>query len=383
MKIFLYEWGSYLNYDIMLCFKELGINYRCFSWKFEDKNYDEKFFHWFRHHVERDYFDVLFSVNFWPLLSEIAQEYHIPYVAWCYDNPLNVRNIERTLGNSVNTVVMFDRIQANEYQNAGFSTVIHMPLAVNIDRLVNTHVTRHERTKYSCDVSLVGSLYESAYQPIRDFLSDQMKGYVDGILAVQQNLYGCYLLDELINQSVISLANNYIKKEKHSDFRLQKEEVIFAIASEITRRERLLLLSLMSKKWDCHLYSFHTCDALKNVKIHSAIDYVTQMPKVFACSTINLNTSLKCIQSGIPLRVLDIIASGGFLLSNYQIELAEYFTGDEVIMYESISDAYEKAAYFLERDWARDKIIRSGQEKIVKYFSMKERIKEILELTDA
>ena len=52
-------------------------------------------------------------------------------------------------------------------------------------------------------------------------------------------------------------------------------------------------------------------------------DYYEQMPKIFRLSDVNLNISLRTIQTGIPLRVLDVLACGGFLISNYQEELAE------------------------------------------------------------
>jgi hypothetical protein len=44
------------------------------------------------------------------------------------------------------------------------------------------------------------------------------------------------------------------------------------------------------------------------------------------------------------------MAAGGFLLSNYQPELAELFRdGEEVVMYTSMDDLKEKAGYYLER----------------------------------
>ena len=40
---------------------------------------------------------------------------------------------------------------------------------------------------------------------------------------------------------------------------------------------------------------------------------------------------------------MDILGAGGFLLSNYQPELAEYFEdGKEVVMYHSRADLVEK-----------------------------------------
>lgn len=62
------------------------------------------------------------------------------------------------------------------------------------------------------------------------------------------------------------------------------------------------------------------------------VSYTAEMPDVFYRSKINLNLTLRSITSGIPLRA-DILGCGGFLLSNYQPELCEYFTPDVDFVY--------------------------------------------------
>lgn len=94
------------------------------------------------------------------------------------------------------------------------------------------------------------------------------------------------------------------------------------------------------------------------------------MPCVFRHSRLNLNPTLKCIQSGIPLRALDIMGARGVLLSNYQPELAEYFEDEkEVILYESMEDAIEKAAFYLKHESFRSSIALNGYQKVKEHFS--------------
>ena len=110
-------------------------------------------------------------------------------------------------------------------------------------------------------------------------------------------------------------------------------------------------------------------------------DYYDQMPKVFKASKINLNITLKIIQSGIPLRVMDILGSGGFLLTNYQPEIAEYFVdGEEVVMYESIEDAYEKAIFYIRNNDKRHQIAQNGHNKVRELFSYEKQLKSIFEI---
>ena len=60
-----------------------------------------------------------------------------------------------------------------------------------------------------------------------------------------------------------------------------------------------------------------------------------------------LNLTLRSITSGIPLRALDILGCGGFLLSNYQPELCEYFTPDVDFVYFNDMDDLEQKGLLL------------------------------------
>lgn len=381
MKLLIYEWNSYLQHDLIDICKKSGIEIDVFSWKFVDKNRDEKFGDWFSENISLDKYDALLSINYFPLLSEVSKKQNKIYIAWCYDNPLNVIEIEKTLGNANNYVVFFDRVQAMQYQNQGFDTVHYAPLGVNVDRLSKLKVSPQEQGKYSCDVSFVGSLYESKINEILAVTDEYAKGYIQALMNVQQKIYGYYMFDQLITDDFVAEINRKIKKE-HPDtkFVLLKEALTFAMASEVTRKDRLILLSLLGRRFDTRLYSFQSSEVLKGVKVHPPIDYVQEMPKVFASSKINLNPTLRCIQSGIPLRCFDIMGVGGFLLSTYQPELVEYFVpGEEMVVYESIEDAVEKAQFYLGHDNVRRKIAENGRKKVVEQFSLQKTLEQILE----
>ena len=67
---------------------------------------------------------------------------------------------------------------------------------------------------------------------------------------------------------------------------------------------------------------------------------------------------------------MDIMGAGGFLLSNYQPELAEYFVdGKEMVMYTGRQDLLDKVTYYLNNDEERISIAINGQKKIDKEYS--------------
>ncbi len=91
----------------------------------------------------------------------------------------------------------------------------------------------------------------------------------------------------------------------------------------------------------------------------------TEMPLIFNQTAININPTAKSIRSGLPLRIFDILGCGGFMLTNYQPELPEYFTiGEHLDIYESLDDLEYKVDYYLRHPSERKEIARNGYEHV-------------------
>lgn len=376
MKLLIFEWGAYTQPDITACFDKYHIDYRIVSYHFENKNEDSFFSHRFPKFLKEDTFDAVFSVNYFPLVAQACFDNNIKYLSWSYDNPLNVPNIEDTLGLPTNFVFLFDKVQVKGYTDKGFQNVFHLPLAVNTERLDRIRLTNEDLARFSSEISFVGKLYQS---PLGDYMSamdDYCKGYLDSICEAQLKLYGCYLLDELITDDLVNKINTHYKELKpDTTFQLSKEALSYACAAQVTRKERLLLLSLLSSHHQVKLYSREQNALLKNVQYMGNCGYLQQMPKIFKASRINLNMTLKILQVGMPLRVLDILGAGGFLLSNWQLELAENYENEkEIVMYDSIEDAYAKADFYLSHEDLRQQIALNGYEKTKEYFNYKRQL---------
>ncbi len=383
MKLLIYKWSAFLECDILEICRDEGLEYESFSWKFSDKNMDDAFESWFRQTFDSVRFSALVSINYWPMLSKVCQSKGLKYIAWCYDNPLNVVRVEETLANSVNYVFLFDRVQYQRYNNAGFDTVYHLPLGVNRKRMERMTISAAESAQFSAEVALVGKLYESQLPEIMAPLDDYTKGFLDALIKMQTGIPASYLLDDCISDELIQDINRqYLEKEPGTQVRMSREALSYAMASEVTRRDRIVLLSLMGARFDTRLYSYQNSEVIKNVKKYPAVNYWTEMPKIFACSRINLNPSLRIIQTGIPLRAFDIMGAGGFLLSNSQEELLELFEdGREMAVYEGLEDAVDKAAFYLRHEDIRRKIAENGRRKTLEEYSLQNRMEKIFAVT--
>ena len=383
MKLLIFEWaaGTFTYNDIISSFDEHGIVHRTVSYQFDDKNEDDFFEARFTGKLKEDTYDAVFSVNYFPLVAKCCHSLGVVYISWSYDNPLDVPDIEKTLGFPENHVFVFDRIQAEGYRSKGYTNVHHMPLAVNTRRLDAIKLTKQERELYLADVSFVGKMYDSMFNEYRNLMDDRCRGYIDALSASQSKVFGYWFVDELLTDDIMDRINRHFKElDETTQFTLPKEALSYAIAANITRCDRLLILNLLAKRLKVNIYSWEKCDLLHNVNYMGSCGYHDQMPRVFKASRINLNITLKILQSGIPLRVMDILGSGGFLLSNYQPEIAEHFVnGRDVVMYESIEDALEKAMYYAGNEDLRKEIAKNGHDRAAQLFSYDTQLKKIFE----
>lgn len=381
MKILIFEWaaGTFTYEDIIDSFRKNGISYRTVSYQFDDKNEDDFFEYKFSKVLSEDKYDAVFSVNYFPLVAKCAHRSHIKYLSWSYDNPLDVIDIEKTLGYEENHVYLFDRIQVEGYRSKGYSNVYHLPLAANCERLERIKLNNREKELYKADVSFVGKMYDSMLELYKSNMNEYYKGYIDSIIKSQQMVYGYYMIDELLSDNVMKDINDYFKVlVPDTKFVLSREALSYAMGAQVTRNERLILLNLLASHFNVNYYGWEPCEILRNVKFMGSADYMIGMPKLFKASRINLNITLKILQSGIPLRVMDILGAGGFLVSNYQIEVAENFVdGVDLVMYESIEDAYDKVKYYITHEDERKQIAVNGHNKVKEMFSYDKQLEKI------
>lgn len=380
MNILFYDMGSYTYQDFLYYLKAAGHTCKTIYYHFPNKFEDSFFCERFNEHLKTGAYDCVVSVNFFPLVAKLCCEYHIKYISWCYDSPLEER-LQEYFHYETNYIFLFDRIEVFEYQAMGYDRIYHLPLAVNTERLSKLTFSTGQINRFHGDISFVGHLYHSPLEPLLYAASDMIKGYIEGILQSQLRVYGYYFIDELITDELLEEINHSFQKLGQSSVVLNRRGLSYAIATEITHLERSFLLEQLAELFNVHFYTTDSHQLSYRIKLHGPAKYYDEMPCIFRHSKLNLNPTLKCIQSGIPLRALDIMGVGGTLMSNFQPELAEYFEDEkDVIMYSSMEEAVDKAAFYLKHDNLRKKIAVQGHEKTISAFSYPDRIKQIFQI---
>lgn len=391
-------WGSACEPGLIRNIQKCGDECVVFAEKMADYHADGVFSERLIRLIHSERVEAVVSYDYFPLLSIICDINHLPYAAWIYDCP-QYTLYSKTIGNEWNYLFCFDKWLASYLEALGARHVYPMALGSDVegfrsvleqekgsDGRYNGGKEIHGRKAFQGDISFVGSLYEKyAGRLWEKGISGYCRGYLEGVIEAQKRVYGYNMIGEVLPEAlceeIVDKLDLRLSKMYYQDSRQMAAD---AVNYEISYRERMQVLALLGKKHRIMLYSVSPLtEEFKSLKIEKReyVDYETQMPLVFRYSKINLNITSKTIPSGIPQRVFDIMACGGFCMTNYQPEIAEAFTdGEDIVMYESMEDMLKKAAYYLEHDDERMRISQAGYRKVCREFSLDGRWRQIREL---
>lgn len=399
MKILFYQWNAYNLYDIRSTFEQLGHTVTMLSKPISNVEEDAPYSMELSSHLKKNHYDFLFSINFFPVLAEACHDSNTRYVCWNCDSPL-LALYHETVFYSTNIIFTFDRSNFEELHALGVTNSFYLPLAVNTDRLAGQLDFSAPATY---PVSFVGSLYEkNSYDRIVDKLPAYLIGYLEGAMQAQYLISGGNILDILLTDDICLMLEeimDYQRSERSfaSVRQLFSSTVLGFKTASLERNRNLNRLSLFLQsnfsKEDLlpakntsgeqtrflHLFTNSTDVSLPLTNVHGPVDYLTEMPQIFHDSRINLNMTIPNIKTGIPLRIWDILGSGGFVLSNYQPEFDEYFkTGETIDIFEDEEELLDKTAFYLKHDSLRQKIAGQGLKLVRKKHTYKIRIKKLL-----
>lgn len=385
MHILMYRWKAYNYKDIEQTFLLLGHTVDNIEQELGSYDIDPAFESVIEQKIIENRYDMVFTVNYFALISNACERAHVKYISWSCDNPL-ISMYHESVYNRCNYIFAFDKTNYLEFRQMGVEHIWYLPLAVDTDRIDAVLNQADDLYKYQGDISFVGSLYErNSYDKLKHRLPDYLRGYFDAVMEAQMNISGANIVEPLLTADILEQLQEYFKLEKSegsfSDLGLIFQTTVlgFKIA-EVQRRRALIELS---KQFSVHVYSNSNVSDLLRVRYCGSVDYWSELPKVFHSSKINLNFTIPNIKSGIPLRVWDVLGAGGFLLTNYQAELPYYFKeGEDLVCFDGMEDLKEKAAYYLEHEEERKAIAASGYQKVKERHTYVYRIREMLKIIE-
>ena len=337
--------------------------------------------------MQQDNIEAVFSFDFLLTLAECCEQHRIKYISWIVDCP-HLPLLHKVADNPYAYKFVFDYEQLQMLESRGIQQTFHLPLCASVETFQKCINEREGTRDYKADVTFVANLYTSTKHMLYDritFLPPYVEGYLDALFSVQRKIWGEYLLYDGIGDSVWNQIKQYVKADFKDNYQEGAYELFFSrlLAEKLTQLERKEVCSYLASHYDFVLYTESDTSFDPMIKNEGSVDYLTEMPLVFHDSRINIHITLRSITSGVSQRVLDVLACGGFLLTNYQPEIAEYFVdGEELVMYSDFNDMYAKIDYYLAHEEERRRIAHAGYLKVKELFNYDVGVGKIIEVVE-
>lgn len=373
MNILFLDWPCFGRTDFLNFFSERHDSVTLFSHADYELRKSDSFLAALYSVLENQQFDFCFSYNFFPLMATACYKCNIKYVSFVYDSP-QVKLYSYTVTYPTNYIFLFDSSLVTQFQKEGLTTFYYMPLPVNADRIHSLLQKPYDSARLSADVSFVGSLYNenhNLYDSLQG-ISSYTKGYLDAIMQAQSHVYGYNFLEECLTPAITAELQNAAHYQKNPDG-VESLSFIFSdyyLCRKLTSMERINILTDVASHFPLKIFTPNNNYVIPNASNMGVADYLTETPYIFHDSKINLNITLRSIKSGIPLRCMEIMSCGGFLLTNFQSDFLKHFVaGEDFVYFESNDDMLQKIDYYLTHEKERTSIAESGYQKVIKNHS--------------
>ena len=386
MKILFCRWKSICEIGITNAIKRLGYDLITFDKTPLSSDYDTDYLRELADLIKAaSDIDCVFSINFQPIIARGCKVFKIPYISWTVDCPSFMLYSE-TISLPTNRIFLLDRMQTEKFLPLNPDNIFHMPMGCDIPTWDSIKVTPQEHKMYDCDISFVGSLYSEKckYNFIEKDLPDYIRGYVDGLINAQLNVYGYNFIEDSLTDEFAIEFKKYADWQKLGEDYTEDIKGIIAdtyIGYKCTEQERIRTLTAISENFDMDLWTLSDTSMIPKIHNRGGADSNTMMPQIIKCSKINLNMTNRPIKTGLPLRIFDLMGAGGFVISNYQAEIPEHFIPDEdIVLYDNIPDLLDKIDYYLKHDDERCQIAKNGHAKVTKFHSYDVRLQEMFRI---
>lgn len=370
MKILVYEWNGFCQKDLRESLERMGHHADRMGYILQEKCKDEFFENKLRNWLKRGY-DCVMSFNYFPPVAECCKEAGVPYISWIYDGE-DQGLYHTNILYDTNYIFTFDSAMLKRLKEKGVKNAWFMPLGANVVRLDAIPFVQAEYDRFHCDISFIGNLYQNKGSLDNIKFPDYERAFWEGIVKAQVQISSNGdMLEEMMVPELVKMVTEKLPPMDTRYTLTPYETARNLIATTVTKRERYKIMRLLSEAYEVDLYTFSNTNDLPNIHQRGVASYFSDMPRIFRYSKINLNITHRMIMSGLPLRVMDILGAGGFLICNYQRDMEGIFEdGEHLVCFYSPEDLVDKAGFYLEHDKERERIAKNGHDKVAREYTM-------------
>jgi len=324
----------------------------------------------------REHFpDVLFWMNrntLSPQGAEALSPLPIQKLLWFLDSPKRVRTSREEL-QATDICFSFDSTYLPYLRELGGGKVLVLPTAAGIHPLPECGPGQTWPAREGPVIGFVGALAADRFQEVRAFWLRRDPEFVrilDG------------LVEDYLGDPSLSLEERFEQSPGRERLPYQGFVVLY-LEERATwlRRLRFLqavrdlgLITYGAPEWGNPEWARDLVPCFSGV----APQY-PELSRVYYHTRINVNVfHVQCVDSANP-RVYDVLAAGGFLLTEYRPALErEFQIGEHLVCFRTPEELREKASYYAAHPDEREAMARAGQEFVLNHATYRHRVQEML-----
>lgn len=134
MHILMYRWKAYNYRDIEQTFLLLGHTVDNIEQELGSYDVSPEFERVIEEKIRGTHYDMVFTVNYFPLISNVCERTGVKYVSWTCDNPL-ISMYHESVFHDCNYIFTFDKTNYLEFRGMGVKHIWYLPLAVDTERM--------------------------------------------------------------------------------------------------------------------------------------------------------------------------------------------------------------------------------------------------------
>jgi spore maturation protein CgeB len=329
----------------------------------------------------------IFAVNYTEGLAEFCQQEGCRLVCWEIDPSLSW--LRRVRAPTEKTYVFtYRKANVAHYHEAGFKNVSYMPLAADPKKRAPLDLDEADRNRYAAPLSFVGASMVSEALTFRKRFINLYAAWcgkgvegkkeggrlLDEVLALQRRDFSRFVLDQLLDQRL----SRFISDSKQFSPTYNP----LMLAAEISASEKRLtyvanLAKLGVVVWGDRGWATVQEYGVRYMGRHA--HHTKELTKVYSATRINIDIGRLYQSDIVTMRVFDVMACGGFLLTERSDALLDLFkAGVEVETYVTLGELREKATFYLSNPQAARRIAARGMEAVRRLHDIRSRVKQMI-----
>ncbi len=318
------------------------------------------------------------------VLMDLINKLELPFISWFVDNPHLILYSYEGLTSPFLHIFTWDFDNVPSLKAKGFNNVYYLPLGTDAERFNPKNKEKLVAPAWKSPVSFVGNSMIDKVQKRLDACNLPKHLYADffalakDFISSPKRIAEKFILDDG-KQLFPALIKQY-QEQFDTEEKLAFETGMTWEATRVYRLECVKqTLDFNPLLVGDHGWNVFLEKEKRPWRWHAPINYYDQLPYFYPHSTINFNCTSMQMKGASNQRILDVPATGSFVITDYREQMENMFDiGEEIICYKNNEEIPDLIRYYLNHGKEREAIVRKGRERVLKCHTWTHRMSEIL-----